>query len=74
MKAIRMTPAEAVAAIRVVKTRREAIPVYQARMETWSSVGEDWRALNGAIIDRWSVSALIWIKAQAWKKYEGPKP
>ena len=28
----------------------------------------DWRAVNGAIITRWSVSALRWIKKHAWRQ------
>jgi hypothetical protein len=27
----------------------------------------NWRAVNAAIIERWSVSALEWIKGFAWK-------
>lgn len=27
----------------------------------------NWRTVNTAIIDRWSVSALDWIKQFAWK-------
>lgn len=27
----------------------------------------DWRKVNEAIIDRWSLSALKWIKERAWK-------
>ena len=30
------------------------------------SVEPDWGAVNRAIIERWSVSALEWIKTQAW--------
>jgi hypothetical protein len=26
----------------------------------------DWKKINQAIIDRWSVAALRWIKEQAW--------
>jgi hypothetical protein len=31
-----------------------------------SSYPTDWRAVNEAIINRWSMSALEWIKKQAW--------
>jgi hypothetical protein len=26
----------------------------------------DWKKINQAIIDRWSVAAVYWIKEQAW--------
>jgi hypothetical protein len=29
----------------------------------------NWSKVNHAIIDRWSVSGLQWIKAEAWKRY-----
>lgn len=28
----------------------------------------DWKKVNSAIIERWSLSALIWIKNLAWSK------
>lgn len=28
----------------------------------------DWPAINRAIVDRWSISALKWIKEYAWRK------
>ena len=31
----------------------------------------DWSKVNQAIIERWSINALIWIKTQAWKITEG---
>jgi hypothetical protein len=31
----------------------------------------DWRLINQAIIDRWSLSALKWIKEYAWRKVRG---
>ncbi len=31
-----------------------------------SSYKTDWAVVNRAIIDRWSTSALEWIKQQAW--------
>ncbi len=30
----------------------------------------DWRKVNGLIIERWSLSALKWIKTYAWKRLE----
>ena len=32
-----------------------------------SSEETDWAKVNAAIIARWSLSALNWIKEQAWK-------
>lgn len=29
----------------------------------------DWPQVNRAIIQRWSVSALVWIKQKAWKSW-----
>lgn len=29
--------------------------------------GIDWRAINAAIIERWSKAGLIYIKERAWK-------
>ena len=31
----------------------------------------NWRTVNTAVIDRWSVSALDWIKQFAWKTGAG---
>lgn len=31
-----------------------------------SSEKTEWRTVNMAIIDRWSISGLEWIKKQAW--------
>lgn len=31
----------------------------------------DWSKVNHAIIDRWSLSALKWIKERAWKLAKG---
>lgn len=28
---------------------------------------KDWAPINAAIMKRWSKSALLWIKAEAWK-------
>jgi hypothetical protein len=36
-----------------------------------SSEEIDWPKINHAIIDRWSLSALKWIKDRAWKMHEG---
>lgn len=31
----------------------------------------DWRKVNEAIIERWSMAGLKWIKTRAWKLLEG---
>lgn len=31
----------------------------------------DWPAVNRAIIDRWSLNALMYVKDRAWKLVEG---
>lgn len=36
-----------------------------------SSENIDWPKVNGAIVDRWSLSALKWIKERAWALHEG---
>ncbi len=41
-----------------------------------SSEQVDWRAVNQAILDRWSPHALKWIKDRAWsgKCFKGGRP
>ena len=36
-----------------------------------SSEATDWKAVNEAIIKRWSVAGLTYIKERAWKIREG---
>jgi len=31
---------------------------------------KDWGSINEAIMKRWSKSALLWIKAEAWKQID----
>ena len=45
----------------VAMTYAWAIRSTQAGMDT-----VDWKKVNAAIIERWSRSALEWIKKQAW--------
>lgn len=44
--------------------RRAVAQTY--RLAIQSSEATDWAAVNAAIIERWSVSGLTWIKQQAW--------
>ncbi|MHC4648888.1 MAG: hypothetical protein ACYTBJ_25830 [Planctomycetota bacterium] len=45
-------------------TRRDVAQSYRLAMA--SSEATDWAEVNRAIIDRWSESALVYIKRQAW--------
>jgi hypothetical protein len=45
-------------------TRRAVAQTYRLAMQ--SSSPTDWSRVNGAIVERWSVSGLTWIKKQAW--------
>lgn len=45
-------------------TRKDVAKTYALAIR--SSEDTDWTAVNKAIIGRWSLSALKWIKGQAW--------
>ena len=41
-----------------------------ARSYRWAlalGLATDWKTVNEAIIARWSISGLAWIKKEAWK-------
>ena len=44
--------------------RRAVAQTYRLAMQ--SSQPTDWARVNTAIIERWSLSGLSWIKKQAW--------
>lgn len=44
--------------------RRDVAKTYALALR--SSEDVDWERVNRAIIDRWSLGALAWIKQQAW--------
>jgi hypothetical protein len=48
--------------------RRDIAQTYRLAMMAERDNGEaiDWRKVNAAIITRWSISGLTWIKEQAW--------
>lgn len=46
-------------------TRADVVLTY--RLALGSSQLIDWRKVNEAIIARWSVSGLTWIKKRAWR-------
>jgi hypothetical protein len=53
--------------IRAAKNRSDAARVYAVALATFSpSVGEPWQTLGKAILERWSMSGLRYIKEQAW--------
>ena len=63
-----MNTAEAVERIRKAKVRKDAVAVYLDALKEWPAAGISWRAINDAVVARWSISALIWIKQRAWKE------
>lgn len=54
--------------IRAAKTRKDAAAVYADALREWTTDGVSWPEINGAILARWSVSGLDWIKKLAWKE------
>lgn len=46
-----------------VFTRRDVAMTYRLAMQ--SSAPTDWPTVNRAIVSRWSMAALVWIKEQA---------
>lgn len=50
-------------------TRRQVALTYGLAMRSQDRV--DWGTVNRAIVDRWSLSALDWIKQFAWKLDRG---
>jgi hypothetical protein len=47
-------------------TRRDVAMTYRIAVRRGGGDRVDWPKVNRAIIDRWSVSALIYIKKLAW--------
>lgn len=45
--------------------RRDIAKTYRLALESRERDSIDWRKVNAAIIARWSVSGLVWIKTQA---------
>ena len=46
--------------------RRDIAQTYRLALQSSERDKIDWKKVNAAIIERWSVSALTWIKEQAW--------
>lgn len=51
-------------AIKNCKTRDEAIHIYK---DAIIMLGIEWSKFNNAIIEKWSISGLKYIKHNAWK-------
>lgn len=47
-------------------TRRVIAQTYTLALRKSKSSEVDWKRINEAIIERWSLSGLEWIKNQAW--------
>lgn len=47
-------------------TRTDVAKTYALALRSRDSKKIDWAKVNQAIIDRWSGSALNWIKRKAW--------
>ncbi len=47
-------------------TRKDVAQTYRLILESRDALCVDWPEINKAIIARWSLSGLLWIKRQAW--------
>lgn len=47
--------------------RSDVAATYRLAMQSSESKSLDWSKVNKAIIERWSMAGLLWIKQQAWK-------
>lgn len=47
-------------------TRKYVASTYRLALRSSEFSTIDWPKVNGAIIKRWSLSALEWIKREAW--------
>ena len=56
-------------------TRLDVAKTYALAMRSSESKLVDWGKVSAAIIARWSKSALVWIKNQAWtgKAFDEPR-
>ena len=51
--------------------RIDVAKTYRLILASGDQARVNWRTVNTAVIDRWSVSALEWIKRFAWKTGAG---
>lgn len=52
-----------------VYTRKDVAKTYAILIQKGH---KDWAPINLAIMKRWSRSALLWIKSEAWKQINSP--
>jgi hypothetical protein len=52
-------------------TREDVALTYAFALRQWNPADTRYAAINRAIMERWSLSALKWIKTRAWALYEG---
>lgn len=52
--------------LRESPTRDDAAQLYAACLSNYGP-DADWRSINEAVIDRWSLSGLRYVKDRAWK-------
>ena len=53
--------------IRLARTRDEVVPDYAELLGNMEAAIEiDWPSVNRAIIEKWSVAGLRYIKTRAW--------
>lgn len=48
--------------------RKDVAMSYRLILHSEGRERVNWRTVNAAVIDRWSVSALEWIKREAWRQ------
>lgn len=53
--------------MRRARSRQEAAEVYARGLLLGPQAALDWPVINGAILERWSVSSLKTVKFLAWK-------
>ena len=52
-----------------LNTRKDIAKIYGQALKE-GLAGTDWKLVNQAIIERWSITGLIYIKNLAWKGLE----
>lgn len=60
------------AAIDGASSVAEAAALYTDGLRTYGPSGIDWAQVNGAILNRWSMSTLTKIKRVSWKACRAP--
>jgi hypothetical protein len=60
--------------VRGTGSERAVVAAYAEAIRAWPQNellhGPYWREVNDAIIERWSVARLQWIKRQAWRRVD----